>query len=250
MDFGGHRVILKKLKEKKGELLIESVVSFIIFIVVLAGVTAVVMTSVNMNKEAGTNAAKLEKEIKAAENDTVTGGTGGIMTINIGGKKILQKIKIKKQESLVYFGGNGAETQQELGDETMSDMAGYFQDLLSGSVTDGSGNTYTGEDIFGVDSHEPGTFGYEIYSRLTGSEKDFADDLSWSVLGSGGAYRIYFTLSHYGSTDSASNVRVYAFDGDTGLYRYSQTGTEVENGQVYDSGSYWSAWGSSVDEWQ
>ena len=145
MDTGRHKIIKRISGNKKGEILIESIVSFIIFIIVLIGVTAFVLSSVNMNKEADISNRDLENEIKAAENDTAPVTGTGTMTIVFDGNTFYENINIKKQTAITYFSPkNDEKTTHQLGEETMASIAQKFAKARAGSLpqTDGA---FTGE---------------------------------------------------------------------------------------------------------
>jgi hypothetical protein len=253
MDTGKHKVIKKISGNKNGEILIESIVSFIIFIIVLIGVTALVLSSANMNKEADISNRDLENEIKAAENDTAPITGTGTMTIVFDGNTFYENINIKKQTAITYFSPkNDQKTTHQLGEETMASIAQKFTKARAGSLpqTDGA---FTGERIDGIDASDPNAgagFAFAVYTALTTEQKSFADSISWSIVNTENGYYIFFVAGrHYTSLEDDSGIKVYKYDMKSTKYQYTGAGS-VDDGRVSSSGSGWSSWNTTVLEWQ
>lgn len=104
MDCFRNRRIKHVLGNSKGELLIESVISFLILIIIIVGVTVVVQTATKMNVKADENSIKMEEAINNIEVGKTSGTTqAGVFEITISGEKFTKNIAISQEGDLVYF---------------------------------------------------------------------------------------------------------------------------------------------------
>ena len=142
----------------------------------------------------------------------------------------------------------------EFGASFGSSLAGLvtaFGKAQSGALTDGNGKSFSGSKIDGVNVNVEGSFAKAMFDSLSASQQAFLSSVSWSIVKTKTqdgttAYRIYFTQTHYGATDSATGVKVYKYDMATGKYQYT-TGGKVNNGMVTSTGTTWSEWSDTMD---
>lgn len=88
---------------KRGELLIEGVASFVILIIILGAAMGLVFGSVNMNKKADKVSYDTENNIKIVNNDEGTDAKDGTMTITLNGTTVNEDIVTKEAGNFVYF---------------------------------------------------------------------------------------------------------------------------------------------------
>lgn len=95
---------VKKIGNSKGELLIESMASFVILIIVIIAATGMIFAAINMNRNADAKSEQLGTAIKAVENGGKAESTNsGTMTMSFDGHDFSKNITIKTQENIVYF---------------------------------------------------------------------------------------------------------------------------------------------------
>lgn len=96
--------MIKILKNQKGELLIESIVSFVILIIALTIVTAIVLKSQDMNLKANQKVSDIETAItKIEKGEAKTNETLEVVNINVQGKTFSQKVRVGNENSIDFF---------------------------------------------------------------------------------------------------------------------------------------------------
>lgn len=96
--------MIKILKSKKGELLIESVVSFVILIIALTIVTAIVLKSQDMNMEASQKVSDIEKSItKIEKGEATTNQTPEVVKITVDGASFAPNVKVGNEKGIAFF---------------------------------------------------------------------------------------------------------------------------------------------------
>ena len=91
---------------RRGELLIEGVASFVILIIILVAATGMVFAAIHMNQKADEINAKTEANVDAVESaleSSDTGGTSATFSINMGDATLTQDISVNEKGDLVYF---------------------------------------------------------------------------------------------------------------------------------------------------
>jgi Tfp pilus assembly protein PilW len=105
MDTGGDRAMRKRVNRKRGAILVETIVAFVILLVVLIGVTALIMTSINMNRKAADTSESMETAITSIENGQLESAGTGTMTVRINGSSAAVDIPVNVGTAgdFVYF---------------------------------------------------------------------------------------------------------------------------------------------------
>ncbi|MEA4923084.1 MAG: hypothetical protein VB031_06905 [Eubacteriaceae bacterium] len=103
MELGKIGKLKKTLCNKRGELLVEGLASFVILVIILATAAGLVFAGINMNKKADDINQKAEANAKIVSNDTGTKAGDGIMMITVDGKTISEGITVKDAGDMVYF---------------------------------------------------------------------------------------------------------------------------------------------------
>ncbi|MCI2061879.1 MAG: hypothetical protein LKJ83_03810 [Eubacteriaceae bacterium] len=92
---------------KKGIVLLEAVVAFVILLIGIVGVTALVMASINLNNKAQDTNTGMETSIKAVE-QYMNGGTPavtdtGTVSATVSGVSVSIPVNISEEGQLVFF---------------------------------------------------------------------------------------------------------------------------------------------------
>ena len=108
-----HQPIKKLAQNEKGEMLVETIVSFVIFLIALVAITALIRSATAMNGKAAEKSGKIEDaavKVEQSQSDAAPGK--GTMAIEFAdGAKAALAIDIKAADPFVYFepssGGGG-----------------------------------------------------------------------------------------------------------------------------------------------
>ncbi|MEG0829303.1 MAG: prepilin-type N-terminal cleavage/methylation domain-containing protein [Anaerovoracaceae bacterium] len=99
---------VKKLRgNNRGETLVEVIISFTIFLLILGGIVYIVKSSTSMSTEAKVKSQVIEDGATKVEAGESTKKDSGTMVIEIGGETITTKIDIKSMDPFVYFAPEG-----------------------------------------------------------------------------------------------------------------------------------------------
>lgn len=92
---------------KKGETLVETIVSFAIFLIALAAVTLLIRSATAMNVKASEKSSKIEAAAVIVENDSGEEQQKGSMKFNFDDKSVDINISIKDADPFTYFSYGG-----------------------------------------------------------------------------------------------------------------------------------------------
>lgn len=88
---------------KKGETLVETIVSFVIVIIALAAITALISSATTMNRKAQEKSDAIETAATKVEQNAGADQGDGALTLTIGGKPVEMAIKVKDADLFTYF---------------------------------------------------------------------------------------------------------------------------------------------------
>ena len=95
---------------KKGETLVETIVSFAIFLIALAAVTLLIRSATAMNMKAADKSSKIEEAAVIVENDTAKEAKPGSLSITFtDGSSVREEISIKDADPFTYFSLGGGD---------------------------------------------------------------------------------------------------------------------------------------------
>lgn len=101
-----NKQLKKFIRNRRGELLIESMASFVILIIILAAATGMIIAGINMNRSADDKSAALGKAVESVEQFNTSDGQEGTMKVQFSDKTITENIAIKQQDNILYFSLN------------------------------------------------------------------------------------------------------------------------------------------------
>ncbi|MCC2865976.1 type II secretion system GspH family protein [Anaerovorax odorimutans] len=102
---------------KKGETLVETIVSFVIVIIALGAITALISSATTMNRKAQEKSDKIEAAATKVEQNAGQDEAEGTLDVSIGGQIVAMEIKVKSADLFTYFTYVPGEIEPDPGEE-------------------------------------------------------------------------------------------------------------------------------------